>query len=384
MGRSIQDLSRGIVRFDEQTGKEIPWYVNRPRAWFGKLSSRQVYKEWERAIDFARRDVDPRTGQIGYFKQNVEELQDLYQTMFQRSPSYAETEAYFSKVQLDEYHRVLTNIAEYRNKARLGAEQHAITVTTLGKQVVSPYFDGVRRNVFPGGDGTILIMDSSSGKAGKLYGLSTISNYGKLLQKWKDGVELGRYKIVEIYDPETRPLRGFMDIGDSRIQYVLSDAIDSKPLDYNQVNRRGGGHFEYDYEHYIKQAIIKRDIVNNQIIHHYEGDSTVMPSESKAQGVDVAKHMDTARQLLKEGRRDEAKDYVRTHLMMPFDEFEGWFKPGRGPDGQVLPAHLAWMNRSMSFLEVRVSTIWITHWKIVTREHGGMVPDMAASLVSTR
>ena len=341
MGKSIQDLSRGIVRFDEQTGKEIPWYINRPRAWFGKLSSKQVYKEWERAIDFARRDVDPRTGQIGYFKQDVQELQDLYQTMFHRLPSYAETEAYFSKVQLDEYNRVLSNIAEYRNKSRIGAEQHAITYTNLGKQIKSLYFDGVARKDFPGGDGSILILDSSSGKAGKIYSLSSIGGFGKLLSKWKEGTELGRYKIVEIYDPELRPLRGFGNVGNERIQYVLSDAIDSKPLDYNQVNRRGGGHFEYDYEHYIKQAKVNRDIVGSKVIDHYEGDNTVMPIDNKAMGSDVAKHLDTVRKLLKEKRREEARDYTRQHLMMSFDEVEGWFKPGRGPDGQILPQRLS-------------------------------------------
>jgi hypothetical protein len=341
LGRSIENLSRGIITFDEKTGKEIPWYINRPRAWFGKLSSRQVYKEWERAVDFARHDVDPRTGLQGYFKQNVEELQDLYQTMFNRLPSYAETEAYFSKVELDEFHRVLTNIAEYRNKARLGTEQHAVTYTNLGTRVVSPYFDGVNRKDFPGGDGSIVVMDSSSGKASRVYSLAGTNIPPLLRKRWIDGVASGKYKVVEVYDPELRPLKGFANIGDERIQYILSDAIDSKPISYQQVNRRGGGHFEYDYEHYLKQARVKRDIIGNKVIDHYEGDTTVMPVDNRAMGRDIGLKLDTVRKLIKEDRLAEARDYTRTNLMMSFDEVHSWFKPGRGPDGNILPPRLS-------------------------------------------
>lgn len=344
MGKSIENLSRGIITFDERTGREIPWYINRPRAWFGKLNSKQVYKEWERAIDFARHDVDPRTGQKGYFKKDVEELQDLYQTLFNRTPSYAETEAYFSKVQMDEYHRVLSNIAEYRNKARIGTEQHAVTFIYAGSRVTSPYFDGVLQNNFPGGDGSILVVNSSSGRDSKVYSLAGSNISPKLRKKWIDEVQSGRLRVVEVYDPELRPLKGFGNVGNERIQYVLSDAVDGKPLDYNQVNRRGGGHFEYDYEHYVKQASVKRDIIGNRIIDHYEGDTTVMPVDNRAMGKDFAKHLDVVRQLIKEERFPEARDYARAKLMMEFDGDNGvhsWFKPGRGPGGEILPPRLS-------------------------------------------
>jgi len=114
-----------------------------------------------------------------------------------------------------------------------------------------------------------------------------------------------------LYDPEARPLRGFAGVEGQRIQYILSDSVESKPISYNQVNRRGGGHFDYEYDHYLKQAIIRNEVIGSHVKDHYEGDTTVMALPNRIMGTDIGKHLDEVRKLIKDGKIDLARDYTK-------------------------------------------------------------------------
>lgn len=364
LGKYIEDVARGRRRFDD-LGNAIPWYLSTPRYVAGipyKLgkdllgkalnkeigerslvqSRKRTFEEFERAVDYARRNKSP-TGETGWFFQNLGELEDYYLRTFQRMPSYAESLAYFAKVELDEYNRVLTNIAVYRNKSRLGTMNHKIYAIDGASKTASPAFDGVQRQEFPGGEGNLFVLDNSSGKASKVYTLEGNHINNKQRELWKEQVKTGKLKVIEIWDPESRPLAGFGGVEQQRIRYVLTNAVDSEPISFNQVNRRGGGHFDYEYEHYLKQAIIRNENVGNKAIAHYEGDMSVMALSNRQMGKDIGEHMNRVRQLLKEGDVDGARAYSKNKLMMEFDGDDGihsWFKPGRDEKGRPTPPRL--------------------------------------------
>jgi len=54
------------------------------------------------------------------------EMQDFYLRNFRRDPSPLEINAYFNYVKLIEGDRMLGEISEFRNRARVGAEQHRL------------------------------------------------------------------------------------------------------------------------------------------------------------------------------------------------------------------------------------------------------------------
>jgi len=350
LGQSIEDISRGLKRFDDVTGEPIPWYLSRPRYYLAKPFNilrdlgqkvglpigghRQMFQEWEAVVDYARRAIDPITKQEGYFYKSYNELADHYLRVYQRVPTFTESLAYFSKVELDEYNRVLSNIAVYRNKARLGTENHTLTYSTGTAKVTSQAFDGVAKKEFPGGDGTMAVFENGRVRVIKLGTTDVLKDKAR----WIEQVGTGKLKAIEIYDPELRELKGFAGLENQRIQYVLSDAVESKPISHNQINRRGGGHFDYEYDHYLKQAIIRNETIGSHILDHYEGDTSVMALPNRIMGRDIGKHLDVVREHLKAGRIDEARDYTRTNLMMEFEGKDGvhsWFKPGRTADGKV-------------------------------------------------
>lgn len=330
-----------LMKVAKDTAKEI----EKLGKWTLPFTARRArWNEWERTVKYAQDAIDPdfvgplRAGEgKGYFFKSPAELETFYMQNFQRFPEAKEIEAYYAFKRLGEMDHVLRNLAIYRNMSRVGAENHLFTtIDAAGKTVRSGQFQGVMRKEFPGGEGTILIV-------GEKHGAEEVMSLQKMGGKRKDeyvkGVRDGTYRVIEVYDPELRPFNGFGPaVGDQRIRYVISKNVETKPLDYNNLPYKGGGHFEYDYDHYIKQANIRPESigrgVNSSVKHWYEGDKTISAINIRAMGVDVTQRMNAARIALRNKDITQAKELVKG-LPFEWQEFSGWFKKGA-----KAPAHL--------------------------------------------
>lgn len=347
-GEKIEQIASGAYRTDPVTGERIPWYQAKARGFLNKIKQREVYNQFNQTLDYARKAKDPETGDTGYFFKTPGELEDHYMRYYNRMPSFPEVEAYFAHVKLTEADRVFREIAEFRNRAVNGAEQHQISFISNKQRLSSGYFDGVQRNRWPSGNGQVLVMGRNKGDERLAYVSNQKGGFNSTeLERYKQGVAEGRYKVIEIYNPSDYPLKSFSDIaGDNYVRYVITDNAESKPLDFNHVNRRGGGHFEYDYDHYIKQANVIPQTVSDSsndlrrvVSSLYVGDKTLMPISSRALGRDVANKINAVRELLAAGKTEEAEALGRKTLPMEWDEFQSWFKPQK-IDGKYVPAKL--------------------------------------------
>lgn len=330
----VKDVARGVTRTDPITGEAI--WLPRLKSLnpFSMISSRERYNQFKTALEQANKAVDPKTKETGYFFKTLGELDEFYTQTFHRSPSYEETQGYFAAVRAMETDRVLRNMALYRNKARLGAEGQTFHFFGPdGTKVSSEKIDGIVRGRIPGGDDDAIFIDSKTGKT-KEYRLNS-----PLPKDIRDRIEKGELKAVELYDVYSRPLSGFGDIGDRIYRYVITDGVETTPLSFQQVNRRGGFHFDYDYGYYLKQARVTAQRVGNSVRNTYEGDMTAFALMNRQMGDDFAKHFNAARELLKAGRRKEARDYVNNNFPgIKFDDFASDFRPKKSPDGKLLPA----------------------------------------------
>lgn len=347
--KKIEAVANGHYRVDPETGETIPWYRAKARSFVGKMKNKEVFDQFNQVLNYARKAKDPETGETGYFFKTPTELEDHYMRYYNRMPSFPEVEAYFAHVKLTEGDRVFREIQEFRNRAREGAEQHQVFFTDKNSRIGSGFFDGVQKNAWPSGNGQVLVMGKKKGDERLAYVSNQKGGFNsKELLNIKEGIEQGRYKVIEIYNPADYPLRGFSDIaGDNYIRYVVTDNAETKPLDFNHVNRRGGGHFEYDYNFYIKQAkIIKQTVSQSEndlrklVASLYVGDTTMMPIGSRALGKDVADKINAVRVLINDGKWDEAETLARKTLPMEWEEFSSWFKPSRGKDGKVVGPRL--------------------------------------------
>lgn len=337
----IRDLARGVNRFDPVTGQEVPWWRAKLGSYAYKGDTKQTFNEWAKVVDYARDARDPITGKPGYFFASPGELEGHYLSVYDRLPTFAEHQAYFAYTRMVEGDRIFREIAEFRNRARLGVEQHQISVLGAdGKPVPSEYFDGVSRKTFPGGDDVMLVMSRRLGDE-YLVNLGGSAVSPKTIEGWRKAVLEGKLRVIEIYAPEHTPLKNFSQIaGNEQVRYILTDAAETKPIDFNHVARRGGGHFEYDYDHYIKQATMYHQYEHSAGIKGryrsvYTGDKTYMPIENQAMGNDVARKMNAVRVLIKDGKIDEARDLMHNTLPMEFDDFHKAFKPGRNDLGEI-------------------------------------------------
>src|SRR6266852_4852497 len=352
----IEAIATGYYKNDPITGTSYGYWSAKPRAMLNKvtLKQRQTWKDFTDVLDQARKINDPDTGLPGYFFKTPGELEDHYLRYYNRSPSFPEVEAYFAHVKLTEGNRIFSEIAEFRNRARIGTEQHQIAalsrsgVSGSNQFERSGFFDGIEEKTMPHGKDNVLIMGNRLGDE-KLYNLQSRALNPQIWEKLEKDVSVGARKVIRIYNPDEYPLKNFSDVAASeRVRYVVTDNVETKPLDFNHVARRGGGHFEYPYEHYIKQAQIiperagtvasdKRTKYNDL----YTGDQTVMPIDNRAKGADVARRLDAVRVLIGKNQLDEAQALTERTLPIKWDELSKWFKPSRDPKGNIIPPRLS-------------------------------------------
>jgi hypothetical protein len=333
--RNIKDLVRGVKRFDEQ-GNPIPLWKRTADSWLGKVSrsNKNRYNAWKRVIEEAKKMDDPETGAKGYFFKDPAELEYHYMKWEHRLPDQTEIEAYFTYKKVYEMDRVARNLRVLTNKLRLGVMTHQFTVLDGRNRIKSEPFDGVVRKEFPGGEDTILVVGKHTGEERLYFNGSIPADELKVL---REGVEKGKYHVVELYDPELRPFSSFGTIVEnSRVRYVITESLETRPLSWEQVPRRGGGHFDYDYDFYIKQAIMVPERIGTAFKDWYEGDRTLMPIALRNMGRDVAEKMNKYMEFIRKDDWEGGWNYIKNDAKLPFerDELEKWFKGSHDKDGK--------------------------------------------------
>lgn len=340
LAKDLEDIANGRIREDQVTGERLNRVMVYPKSWINRIKDREVAKQFERTIDYSRRALD-EDGNPGAFFKNPADLQDFYQRNFQRDPSYLETKAYFNFVKLIEGDRMMREVSEFRYRARLGTEQHSISYIdkNTGDTIKSPFFDGITQQAFPGGDEQILVIHGN--KAPTVERLSNINT--KTLDAYKEAVKEGRAKAIMLYDRNQMPLSGWTDVAkDKLIRYVMVDNSETKPIEFNHVKRRGGGHFEWDYDYYLKQADVRKQNIGKGLEYAYVGDKTVMPIKNRKLGEDVVRLWNQAHEFIKNNEWDKVKP-IAQKLGIKYDEFTSWYHPGRDANGNptapLLNAH---------------------------------------------
>jgi hypothetical protein len=319
---------------------ELDTYIRPLAKWaYPGTKKNVIYKRFKDVLNFSKETNDPLTKQKGYFFQSPAEMGSHYMTMYHEAPTEAEIRGYFSYKRIVEADRMFREMDLYKFMHRVGAKMHTVSIG----EDVSPWFAGVMEKEFPTGSKdtfAVLGSDRSSILVGNLNKQIKAGTVKKLVE----GVQQGRYNLLQIYDTDSRPLADWLGI-DHNIRYVITENAQTKDLPLGKlIPVREGGHFVYGegdrgYNHYIKQADMQFNPYSK--MHRYSGDNTVMALMNRALGQDVAGHLENIRKAIKAKDLATAKNIADTKLAsITWKEIKSWFEPQVSPEGKRLRPRL--------------------------------------------
>jgi hypothetical protein len=336
--KALKSLRRGATEIDPETGKAVGRQF---------LGNKKRWNDFISVLNAARKEPDA-AGKPGKFFETTEELQNYYMNHVHRWADTAEVQAYWAFKNIVEMDRVLRDLRVVTNKWSRGAQSHQVSWFKDGQLVDGPKFDGIVKKQMPTGDAQTLVL----GANGETYVIPTGTLAGGKLSKWSrkarqidKEIEAGTKQIVQLYNNEERPFNSLLG-RDEKIQYVVVDSGRMQTTDilYNQLPRRGGGHWDLEHEFYIKQPKIIREKVGEAWRHWYEGDTTIMPISIRKLGQEVVEHLNAIREHLKADDIASARQYLEDHpiLGLNFKEVHSWFRPSKHPEtGEILPPRLS-------------------------------------------
>lgn len=303
----------------------------------GSLGKKQL--ERLQRLLVANRDFVDKSGQRGMFYRDLGEFEQAYTTMFKTAPTEKDAIAYFTYVQLNDFDWMVRNLGLHRDKSRMGIERHRYSYKFAdengGQHVAkTSYFEGRTVKEIPwdeAEDARIWVFDheSQSGTLLRKNEARNSADFADITNK----VSLEGYKIVQVANPSARPLSKSLKVDDI-IHFVVVKDPERAPLEWKQINYRPGGHVEYLHPWYVKQASIRR---LSDGTHAYEGDTSIFNFASEAQARKFAERMDTARQLLRDGKTEELKAFLARNLPHSAEEFKGLFQSVTLKDGTIVP-----------------------------------------------
>jgi len=347
--KKVEDIARGRIRVDETTGQDIGFvrsYLSSLNP-LNKMAAKERYADFKRILDASREWPHPDTGKPGYFFRSPGEINEWYLTNVHRPASFQEIQGYHAFVRNYENDRVFRSLREYTNKVRLGAEQHQFTAfdNTTGNSVRTSFMDGVSRKEMPHGEFPLLDLTGDKPK------VNLASRMGNRWKELDEQVKKGEVVVTELYNPELRPFKTVDGVGYKLVRWVVAKGGDreTKNLGWDQVNRLSGGHFDYDYSHYIKEAIMRHETYGTNTkttFSRYEGDSTFMAIANRAQGRQIVKVLNEVKKLLvakdEEGARTIFEQGLRGEHgpAMEWSDFLARTKPSKDTNGVGHPPQI--------------------------------------------
>lgn len=290
---------------------------------------RRFRKDFRRVLEANTSMDDPHDGLPGYFFEDIPQLEEYYQSHIGRMPDESEIRAYFAHKANWDYDRILRGLLSARNKNSRGVEQHSISFKDpkTGMLHNSPFIDAVSQKNLPGGHDLVAVMRPGGGIDDVKMYYADSKGFTGLHNKLDKDITEGRLQVAEIYDVQARPLASFF--GDNRaIRYVITNKFERRPLQLeDQIGRRGGGHWDWDYNWAIKQPKMIPERSGSRFRWRYEGDTFLAWVENERMGRDYLKHLNQIREYMDAKEYQQAENYHKAHMDMPWEDHRKMYFP---------------------------------------------------------
>lgn len=259
----------------------------------------------------------------GYYSKTQGDFETDFYKANGRDPTEAQSLAYWRYVQLSDFDYLLRNLNAYGVKRRQGRELVSFLTKNGGEEVTVPHFEAVTvtmNEIFKRGEitGIYKVRNGES----EFFHLHDLSVQGR--QSLNEEIKHHGMKVLQVAEPEFRPLAESTGHKDA-IHVVLTDNSTTRKLEWKQLDYNPGPHSIYPMEHFVKQPLIFRGAKG---LLHYIGDQTVHNVATEREAAQLAKHYETARQLMNAGKEAELANHLASTLPYTANEFKQKFAQG--------------------------------------------------------
>lgn len=334
----MQSFARGATAVNPLTG------ATEQRQFKGM---RQRWNDMDRMVKAMRTMPDPEDASAppGIWHKSVGDLESYYDSHYGRPPNDAEVQYYFAYKRINEYDRVLRDLRYYSNMWNEGVQQHKFEYTDKkgNKQLLN--FKATEIDHMPRTEGSMLYIRDNKATGGKLYDAAAVGpSVNKEIEK---GLAEGTHKIYRVWNPDEHEFAfyGPVKSDDHWVRYVtIKGGAETSNIPFNQLPRRGGGHWDVDAPFYLSQARIYFDKFTEKMSGErttraiYAGPRTIMPIVSRAQGETIAKHLNEIKNHFKKNDATAAEAYHIANakeIGIPYDRIQSWFQPTKDAQGRV-------------------------------------------------
>lgn len=291
----------------------------------------------------ANRDyVDPVTKDRGKFFNTIGDFQVAFQNKHGKLPNDAQTQAYFSFVQLSDMDWVMRNFGWLRDKERVGIQNHRFQ---LGEGA-TPWLEGRILPKLPESAedaGIFIVKDKGTTQMVRRHDPDFDMNaINKMVNE-------ENFSIIQVANPTVRPLKDLTGEKDI-INFVVTNTKETKGLPWKQAEYMPGGHVMYPYEWWVKQPQIA---VGRGGKYYYYGDSSIFNFSSEKEARMWAERMDEGRRMLL-NNDPNLGSHVSKNLPYTEDEFRNLFKNYLDPE---LPISHSQSGRSTVQTDTRLKEI---------------------------
>lgn len=334
--RTSEDLLSDLQRNNRRVATHAPQIINKLlREQIDSTSralTRQQRKNVEEILRLNRDEINPALGpdKRGVWYATDADFEKAYYDKFGKMPTDKEIEHYFNYTRVSDYDYTIRNLALYRDKGRIGIEQFSFRFPDAkGNLSEVPFLEGKELEKFPwGGQNAGILIADSAGETRLLYKHGTDKQLDTTVRKTVDELIKDRgFKIVQVFDPTKRPLSGIeFSSGkiEEQIHFIVTDTVSRKPLAFQQLEYRPGGHSIYLDDWYVKQPQIMKGQRGRDT---YYGDNAVMNFASEAEARKYAERMDIARVMVK-NNDPRLEAFLASNLPYHVDTFRGMFNKG--------------------------------------------------------
>lgn len=334
--RTSEDLLADFQRNNRHVATHAPQVLNKflreqIDSTARSLSKRQR-SEVEEILRYNRDELNPSLGpnKRGNFYTSDVDFEKSFFDKFNKNPTEAQIAHYFNYVRVSDFDYTIRNLALYRDKGRLGLEQFSFSFKDAkGVTQNLPFFEGKELEKFPwGGQNAGILIHDSEGATRFLYKHGHDGTLDQTARETVDKLINDRgFKVVQVFNPTERPFSSVEFSGgkiSEQIHFVVTNTSERKPLAFQQLEYRPGGHVIYLDDWYVKQPQLQMGQAGRL---HYYGDNAVMNFATQAEAIKYAERMDRARLMLKNGEPG-LEDYLARNLPYSVEDFKKMFTKG--------------------------------------------------------